>query len=276
MVSGYSEETSSGAITMRTANGGTDGVSGLILFSTGDTMNTGISNTGSINLETGDSAVLRAGDMNLLAGQTADGQGADVSITAGETLSDNSGGRVLVAGGQGSSIISGAGGEVALVGGAGEGGDSTSEGGYIHLDGGVARVVTGGKVMIRSGASSTTTIRLLLRFLRASFCLASRPRCPHPACDTTFVCERRLQFRRDITFACEKHLLFCRVATRRVRDVVGPQSNAPSVWIDVVKSGQVNGRVWTYVSKPGQVNGSVWTDVSKSGEVNGRVWIAFG
>jgi hypothetical protein len=94
MVSGYSQQISSGKFSLRSPNAGFRGVSGGISLSTGTSS---FDNSGMIGLGSGDSTNGHAGDVRLYVGAGDTGAGGDVLVTAGDTTDDASfGGDVII------------------------------------------------------------------------------------------------------------------------------------------------------------------------------------
>ena len=84
LTTGYSKQSSSGQLSLRTINSGTNGVSGTVTVQTG-TASTGLS--GTISLLTGSSKI-EGGGVYISVGDTnkANGIGGPISLKAGDTL----------------------------------------------------------------------------------------------------------------------------------------------------------------------------------------------
>ena len=82
--SGFSTESSSGTIIIRTLNAGAKGVSGELMFSTGITT---CGASGSISIGTGTAAIGEGGDVFVSVGDSNHQPGGMMSLKAGTTSS---------------------------------------------------------------------------------------------------------------------------------------------------------------------------------------------
>jgi hypothetical protein len=183
MTSGYGRALNSGAFSIRTAKAGSNGVSGMLHFSTGDQVaaagGTDYS-TGAIVLRTGSSLGGRGGNISIAVGQGNTARGGDVKIAAGESTAAT-GGAVSMVSGYGRAKSSGAfsirtaksgsngvSGSLTLSTGAATEGSSgrmwlrtgnalKGAGGSVRIQPGSGTVNGGGRVTISAGESTTKT-----------------------------------------------------------------------------------------------------------------------
>ena len=89
LTSGYSSVTSSGNISLATANAGLAGVSGEVSIKTGDST---FGYSGALSMSTGGATGGRGGSITIAVGEGDSGAGGDVDITAGTTTAIAAGG----------------------------------------------------------------------------------------------------------------------------------------------------------------------------------------
>merc|ERR1711871_609408 len=98
MIAGFSTETTSGSIIIRTLNAGTKGVSGELMFSTGTTS---CGASGDISIVVGDGNVLDGGHIYMYAGKS------NAPESAGNVDADATGGSISLISGFGTKSTSG-------------------------------------------------------------------------------------------------------------------------------------------------------------------------
>ena len=97
IISGYSPLSTSGALLFQTANAGSAGISGDILFKSGTSS---VGNTGSILFASSAATQGQGGEINLRVGDGDSVQGGDLNIDAGVSSSvGGTGGDVTISGG---------------------------------------------------------------------------------------------------------------------------------------------------------------------------------
>eukprot|EP00959_Pyramimonas_sp_CCMP1952_P096908 2025526-Pyramimonas_sp.AAC.1 len=160
-----SNQTSSGEMTVATADSGDWGTSGFMEFVTGDTT---AGNSGAMTFTTGDALQGHGGTITFTAGKASRGvketgsAGGDMEFYAGETTDAGfAGGVARITGGTGSNTSSdggGMGGNLYMTAGAGYGGNNlTDVGGTGYIDGGYSENSYGGDMIIYSGTSGATS-----------------------------------------------------------------------------------------------------------------------
>jgi hypothetical protein len=156
--SGIGTATSSGLISIVTANAGVVGVSGSLAFSSGTTTK---GNSGMIMIGTGIADGGKGGRVEFEMSVGNKGDGGNNRISAGETDDIKStGGRVKYIAGLGSSTNSGDGGDggpIYVQGGEARGKHFFDNGGNIELTGGLAAGGYGGSFLLETGYSFETS-----------------------------------------------------------------------------------------------------------------------
>jgi hypothetical protein len=127
-----------------TANAGTSGTSGLLVFKSGTTS---VGGSGSVSIETGAATGGTGGALSLSVGAGDSGAGGAMTLTAGLS-SASSGGSMSLSGGQGSN----AGGAVSINGGASS---AAGAGGNVNIIPGTSSTGSKGEVLIKDADSTT-------------------------------------------------------------------------------------------------------------------------
>ena len=160
MTTGFGALTSSGYISVTSANGGRlgsgGGVSGSVALETGTSSK---GNSGRLAIMTGPAKKGHGGDQRVLVGTGDSGDGGRVVLVAGETIAAaKAGGYVSIVGGAGVDRREGKGGDVKIAGGK-SGGLRTlrEEGGSMWFVGGDSRAGTGGNVDLTTGYGVETS-----------------------------------------------------------------------------------------------------------------------
>ena len=155
---GIGTATSSGLISIVTANAGVSGVSGSLAFSSGTTTK---GNSGMIMIGTGKANLGKGGDINIEVGTGNKGDGGNVLTSGGEsTAPGGTGGNITIIGGLGSSTQQaggGKGGGIYMQGGEARGQHHFDNGGNIEYTGGLAYAGYGGSFLLETGYGFSTS-----------------------------------------------------------------------------------------------------------------------